>query len=613
LAGEPGHSKNFTQTAQTFTIGVGLGNKALTPMQKTAHEYLLNGASPKPSYDPITNPNAKFFFNANSKQDILGAFENIFQQINGETATTTTNITSRVPTVAITGGSSGNSTVTAQIETGSWSSKICIHAKNDIDRTSCDRQPTYVNRQLLLNDGQQTYLYSGSLRGLDNDYFKIPNSDNNTSEWLEGLLSWYSRSKPDEQIKKYGFVLDYRQRSKVDANTIDKTRRNIGNILDNPIRSIGDHLSIGADKINYQKYMITSANDGMVYVFGATDDPHHPYDLKFNYMPVAIERQSNNGSDLVAHYYKDLTDEKYGRDSNHPHRYLLNGGFSVYETEKRKDASSTIFMVSNMGQAGRGAFAINIGGNDLISGKPIAADNMNNNNWYKDIFLFQTPSGDKNQFGYTIGTPIASRIRVNKDIKASMTSINDHIRMAAFVNNGYNYSDNMAHPAAQSPESALYVYDALGIDVGTSGYQKNGMAAGEQIAKLVGPGGSGGLSSPVAYDLDNDGVADLVYAGDYGGNLFRFDLRNPDPAKWTATKIFSAGAPIIAAPAIYEAENVTNQNNANTHKKLVIVFGTGSNIYQSDLNSKDRQAIYGIYDDPDETNDALITKDSLLQ
>lgn len=616
LAGKPGHSATFTQTAQTFTIGVGLGNKALSAMQKTAHTYLRNGASPKPDYDPITNPDAKYFFNANSKQDILKAFKNIFEEIKGKTSTTIKNVTSTAPTVAITGGSSGDSTITALVETGGWSSKICIHTKNDTNKTSCNRQPTYGNRKLLLNNGQETYLYSSSLNELNNNYFKIPNNNGkNTSEWLEGLLSWYSRSEADKNIKKSDFVLDYRQRDKIDEKTFDSSRINVGDILDSPILSIGDYLSIGADqnKINYQKYMITSANDGMVYVFRATDDAGHPYDLKFNYMPMAIERQSNDGSDLVAHYYKDLTNNQYGRDSDHPHRYLLNGGFSVYETEKRKDAPSVIFMISNMGQAGRGAFAINIGGNDLISGSPIAADNMSSGNWYKDVFLFQTPTGANNQFGYTIGTPIASRIRVNKDVKASWTSVTDHIREAAFINNGYNYSNNMAQPVQQSPESALYVYDALGIDVGTAGYAKVGMQAGEQIAKLVGPGGSGGLSSPVAYDLDGDGVADLVYAGDYGGNLFRFDLRNPNPAKWTATKIFSAGAPITATPAIYEVENETAQNNSSTNKKLVIVFGTGSNIYQSDLNNNDEQAIYGIYDDPDETNNALIDKSSLLE
>jgi len=120
----------------------------------------------------------------------------------------------------------------------------------------------------------------------------------------------------------------------------------------------------------------------MVYVFGATNNANF-YDLKFNFMPMNIERQSNDGSDLVSHYYKDLTHNEYGKNSEHPHRFLLNGGMVVQQTEKRVDSKGKLlpqqtFMLSNMGQAGRGAFAINIGGNDLVSKEPVGVDNMGN-------------------------------------------------------------------------------------------------------------------------------------------------------------------------------------------------------------------------------------------
>ncbi|MGE9548534.1 PilC/PilY family type IV pilus protein [Snodgrassella sp. CS2] len=608
LGDKPGHTKNFTQTAQTFTIGVGLGSRALTIEQSRAIKYLLNGASPKPDYDPKTNPNARYFFNANSLQEINEAFKKIFEEIKGKTTTTTVNVTTTAPTVGVSSTTTNNAVIVAQVETGDWSSKICIHKKDDTDFSTCEVQPGYANRQLLLNDGTNTYLYSDSLKNLNNNYFLIPDNDKNKTEWLNGLLTWLSRSKADNEIKKDGYVLNYRER-KQKENFGDT--RNMGDIDNNPIITIGDN----PDE-KYQKYMITSANDGMVYVFQSTNNETQPYDLKFNFMPMAIERQSNDGSDIVAHYYKDLTDNNYGRDSEHPHRFLLNGGFSVYETEDRAKAPNLTFMVSNMGQAGRGAFAINIGGKDLISGNPIGADNMGSSDWYKNVFLFQTPSGENNKFGFTIGTPGVARVRVNTDKDGSADSIKDHIREAAFLNNGYNYSENYRNlPIQQSGESALYIYDVLGIDVGTAGYVRTGMRAGQQIAKLVAPGGSGGLSSPVVYDIDGDGVADLVYAGDYAGNMFRFDLRSPNPANWKATKIFSAGAPITAAPAIYEAQQNPNtpSTNQKTNRKLVIVFGTGSDIYQSDLENKDQQTIYGIYDDLTPNVDPLVSKNSLLE
>ncbi|PIT58513.1 PilC/PilY family type IV pilus protein [Snodgrassella alvi] len=620
----------FTQTAETFTIGVGLGQKN-SDLGKKAIPFMENGATP-PGHYPVGN-----FFNTNTQAQIKEAFQKIFESIKGSSETTTTTTTSTAPTVAVSRSESNNISITAIIESGAWSSKICIR-KIDKDKkdNECTAQPSFNNRQLLLNDGTRTYLYSGSLTGLNNNTFKISNNGKNQSEWLNGLLAWLSRSKPDDAIKTDDFVLDYRQRT---ASLIaPNANRDIGDMIDNPIITAGN-----IDKSNgLQKYMVTSANDGMVYVFRSTNDEKHPYDLKFNFMPMGIERQSNDGSDLVAHYYKDLTHNDYGRNSLHPHRFLLNGGMVVQQTEQSKDENGNdrpqqTFMVSTMGQAGRGAFAINIGGNELVSRQAIAVDNMGSSGWYNDVSLFQTPTGPKNYFGFTVGTPAIARLRVNEDSNASPTSVANHIREAAFISNGYNYSSTLANNNAGqlSTESALYIYDILGVDVGTDGYTRTGFAKGDLIAKLTPPEiakqtpptqnpdsddfeddsneHTGGLSSPTVIDIDGDGVADMAYAGDYAGNLYRFDLRSPDPTQWTVHKLFSAGAPITSAPGVILVENENPQNNNQSNLNAIITFGTGSDIYQSDLSNKDQQTVYGIYDNLNEKTPAEISKQSLLK
>ncbi|PIT52399.1 hypothetical protein BHC44_09275 [Snodgrassella alvi] len=621
-AGQPWNSPNplnnnlpFTQTAETFTIGVGLGQKTNAKGQ-IAIPYLENGAMPSGN-----------FFNTNSQAEIVDAFEKIFQSIKGDSETNTTTTTATAPTVAISQSERGKISITAMVESGSWSSKICIREIKDKTNNACSAQPSFNNRQLLLNDGTHTYLYSGSLTSLNNDTFKIDNNGKNQSEWLNGLLTWLSRSKPDDAIKTDNFVLDYRNRTISTEEGLDETRRNVGDIIDNPIITAGDH-----DKSNgLQKYMVTSANDGMVYVFRATNNTQHPYDLKFNFMPMGIERQSNDGSDLVAHYYKDLTNKDYGKNSRHPHRFLLNGGMVVQQTEQGKDKNGNdlpqqTFMLSTMGQAGRGAFAINIGGNDLLSRRAIAVDNMGSSGWYHDVSLFQTPTGQNNYFGFTVGTPAIARLRVNEDPSASATSVANHIREAAFISNGYNYSSMLASNNAGLPssESALYIYDILGVDVGTDGYRKIGFKKGELIAKLApvqDPDSdqyTGGLSSPTVIDIDGDDIADIIYAADYSGNLYRFDLRSPDPDKWTTHKIFSAGAPITSAPGVILVNNTqndssNNNNNSQNNLTAIITFGTGSDIYQSDLSNKDQQAVYGIYDNLNDKVPTEVSKQSLLK
>ena len=615
-AGKPWNSidkntqKPFYQIAETYTIGFALAqvdpdNPEDESKDERAFIYLSNGATPR-GLHPRGN-----FFNANSKTEITEAFRTIFQNISSKEKASTINLTTNAPSMGISSTSTDDLGITAKIETGSWSSQICIHDltnrnsdknsdKNSdqnsedtgqtINKNDCKVQPSFTNRKLLINNGKTTYLYSNlePEQGLNNNSFKISaNADKNKTEWLDGLLTWLSRAKEDKNINQDGFVLGYRQRP--------DSARNMGDIIDNTI------LTAGRSEYNKQKYLITSANDGMVYVFRAANDEKHPYDLKFNYMPMSIERDSIDGSDIVGHYYKDMLDEKYGQNSEHPHRYLLNGGIVVRETSDRKDKAGVnqIFMVSTMGQAGRGAFAINIGGQDIVTGNDIAADNIGSEGWYNNVSLFQTPSGANNKLGYTIGKPAIARIRVNRDTEASDTTITDHLRQTAIISNGYNSKDS-------NDESALYIYDALGVDVGIDSYQQTGDQKGTLIKKIIASKDGGGLSSPTAVDINSDGITDLAYAGDYKGNLYRFDFRSPDPDKWTVKKIFSANAPITVAPAVYRAAE-------NAKNKLVIVFGTGSDIYQSDRDSLQQQTMYGIYDDYTEQKNVLIDKASLVQ
>ena len=605
LAHLPGHSPTYTQTATTFTIGWNMFE--YYPLSSPVNEQLKLAASPRPDYDPVTNPNSRYAYYPNTAQELVKAFDDIAQEIKRLQKSETRQNEEVVvtgPGLAESRAESNtklqNLLVKNRIETANWSSQLCFHNLDESaeDLKSCHKQPSFNNRQLVLNDGQNSYLYTNTLQGLNNQTFKIPNNrDLNQNEWLDGLLNWFSRHS-NQNIKQENFVLDYRQRN--DKANHGSTR-NMGDIINNPIETIGDN------EFNKQKYLITSANDGMVYVFRATNNDNNPYDLKFNYMPMAIERDSTDGSDLVSHYYKDLTSNNYGKDPAHPHRYLLNGGFTVVQTPALPNKPKQIFMVSNMGQAGRGAFAINVGGKDLVTGLPIAAENINNAGWYKDLFLFQTPTGADNRFGYTIGTPKIAITRVNRDQNASNTSYNDHLREATFINNGFNYpgidSDNN--------ESALYIYDVLGVDVGNTTFQRIGDAKGTLIRKLTAPDGKGGLATPTIYDINDDGVADLVYAGDYHGNLYRFDIRDPNPGKWKVKKIFTATGPITAPPALFKPDY--DANDPRIDHKVIVVFGTGSDIYQNDLTKKDQQAIYGIYDDHDDDGSTVINKGQLLQ
>ena len=61
------------------------------------------------------------------------------------------------------------------------------------------------------------------------------------------------------------------------------------------------------------------------------------------------------------------------------------------------------------------------------------------------------------------------------------------------------------------------------------------LATGELIKRIdTGVGNCNGLSSPIAIDIDSNGTADYVYAGDLQGNLWKFDFYDTDAANWEA-------------------------------------------------------------------------------
>ncbi|HFC3122478.1 TPA: PilC family type IV pilus tip adhesin, partial [Neisseria gonorrhoeae] len=159
------------------------------------------------------------------------------------------------------------------------------------------------------------------------------------------------------------------------------------------------------------------------------------------------------------------------------------------------------------------------------------------------------------ELGYTVGTPQIGKIRNGK--------------YAAFLASGYAAKEI----GGPTNKTALYVYD-LNNTLGTP------------IAKIEVKDGKGGLSSPTLVDKDLDGTVDIAYAGDRGGNMYRFDLSSDKPSEWTVRTIFQGTKPITSAPAVSRLAD-----------KRVVIFGTGSDLTEDDVLNTGEQYIYGIFDD----------------
>lgn len=411
--------------------------------------------------------------------------------------------------------------------------------ENDIK----NREPTFNQRQTIirLDGGVQQIKLSRNNDEVVN--FNVNNGKNDTfgivseygltpdaNEWKKVLLPWTVRGLDnDNQFKIFNQEAKdgkpkYSQKYRSRDN--NKGERNLGDIVNSPIVAVGEYLA-------------TSANDGMVHIFKQSGGDERNYSLKLSYIPGTMPRKDiENKESTLAKELRAFAEKGYVGD-----RYGVDGGFVLRQVER--DGKTRVFMFGAMGFGGRGAYALDL--SKIDSNNPTA------------VSLFDVKN-DKNsnngvKLGYTVGTPQIGKTHDGK--------------YAAFLASGY------ATKQIDSGENttALYVYDLE---------NNNGML----IKKIEVTGGKGGLSSPTLVDKDLDGTVDIAYAGDRGGNMYRFDLSGNDPTKWSARAIFSGNKPITSAPAISQLKD-----------KRVVIFGTGSDLSEEDVDNMEEQYIYGIFDD----------------
>ncbi|EOG0627846.1 PilC family type IV pilus tip adhesin, partial [Neisseria gonorrhoeae] len=385
------------------------------------------------------------------------------------------------------------------------------------------RQPSFNGRQTIirlddgvhlikLNESKDEVAAFVNLNGNNtgkNDTFGIVKEANvnlEADEWKKVLLPWTVRGPGnDDKFKSINREPGkYSQRYRIRENG----NRDLGDIVNSPIVAVGEYLA-------------TAANDGMVHIFkknGGSDE--RSYNLKLSYIPGTMPRKDIESKDsTLAKELRTFAEKGYVGD-----RYGVDGGFVLRQVNL--NGQDRVFMFGAMGLGGRGAYALDL---SKINGNyPAAAP------------LFDVKNGDNNgkngknrvELGYTVGTPQIGKTQNGK--------------YAAFLASGYAAKDIVS----SDNTTALYVYD-LKDTLGTP------------IAKIEVKDGKGGLSSPTLVDKDLDGIVDIAYAGDRGGNMYRFDLSNSDPSKWSVSTIFEGGKPITSAPAVSRLAD-----------KRVVIFGT---------------------------------------
>lgn len=290
-------------------------------------------------------------------------------------------------------------------------------------------------------------------------------------------------------------------------------------------------------------YVKTSNTVETVFV-GANDGMLHAFNAT-----DGVERFAYvpRGIDLLK--LKDYSDPDYG------HRFFVDGPIVI---STKRDLPTQTVLVSTLGRGGKGLFALDVTDPSLFNSTKVL--------WDRDASF-------DNDMGQVLGKPVVAKLNDGST--------------ALLVPNGYNSSNERA---------VLFVLDLL---------------TGAKIAEIDTGVGSAvapnGLSAPRGWDADGNGTVDYVYAGDFRGNVWKFDLRASNPSSWDVYGGHALYQPV--APGTQPITGgVTIAVDPSTDKRWVF-FGTGRLFTSTDIVDTTRQTWYGVIDD--DAASAAVTRSSM--
>lgn len=279
------------------------------------------------------------------------------------------------------------------------------------------------------------------------------------------------------------------------------------------------------------------ANDGMLHAFDATTGAE-----RFAYIPSGVYA---NLVKLANPYY------------NEQHQFYVNGSPRAADVQWSTDNSWHTLLVGSEGAGGNSIYALDVSNGDQITTEAQLAAAVQ---WeFTDADM-----------GYTFSEPAIG------DTAAGWVVL---------VGNGYD---------SQNEKPYLYALDAR---TGSLLTKIDLCAAVPTACSSTVANGLSSVTVLNSYGLQSE-AADVAYAGDLQGNLWRIDITDPNPANWVVTLIFqardSSGAmqPITTAPAV-----ALNPHYPRLVGDLVFV-GTGQLLGLNDLASTQVQTLYGIFDPP---------------
>lgn len=338
-----------------------------------------------------------------------------------------------------------------------------------------------------------------------------------------------------------------------------------------------------ADHPGYSSFQANFKTRKPVVYVGANDGMLHGIDTSV--VAATNLPTSDAGKEVIAYVpsmvydnLSRLTDTSY--NANGSHRYFVDSSPMVGDVCTASCTLSTAvwktLLVSGLGAGGKGFFALNITNPDL-SGQNSANTPLFAAANAASIVLWEFKSDA--DLGFTFNN---SPTKLSNGQSKQVAKF-ENGRWGVVVGNGYNSADG---------KSVLYVIFAEG-PTGTGGTWQ---AGGVDYVKIVADAPAAkdnGLSTPVPFDADGDGLVDTVYAGDLKGNMWKFDLSNSSASGWTSASLL-----FVAQDDLGNRQPIINSPEVTLHPTSgnMVLFGTGKFLETGDTASTSEQTFYAVRD-----------------
>ena len=385
--------------------------------------------------------------------------------------------------------------------------------------------------------------------------------------------------------------------TKADVNAV---RNNpLGDIINSQLFFTGNfppsHLDPTATNKQRTNVVYVGANDGMLHGFDAGQ---------------GTSAIPGSGGELMAYVPRGLLIRPSGNTSTSPlhlntfasasymHHYWVDGSPFSGDFQTNDCTGTTLVchwataLVGTLGAGGPGYFVLNVSDPSLFASESNAS---------RLVLLDATnpaSSGNKTvqaAAGY-IGSQFSQPTLSTNTQSAQIVRINTTGATpdwAVIMGNGYNSANGSPVLLIQSLTETgmpLYMVVATPATPATCGATASSTAPDYCTGN--------GLSGPRVVDVDGNGTADIVYAGDLQGNLWKFDISSTDSTQW---KVAYGGKPMFTAVGpTGQPQPITSapvvMPNPSGEGGFLVAFGTGRNLTDADMADTNLNSVYGLYD-----------------